>query len=356
MAGILDKRTRFMDLIVTSEGRRQIASGKLRAEYASFSDKSAYYENSERFDDARKRIYFESMNTPDSVIVLEKDDSGKLIDFDFSPSGSIVGANIFSTDPGVNTATSGSNLHQMKLTTGSQFASLTDAINSAFLNNFRSNQFIATHQFNENNDFELDTTALNFSISNSIPFRLGPKKEVINVNNAESFLFDPKLTHLPNFKFLPPINADGSNYGHYKDLRNMTRESWADIKKDLGFDHFEEVDEFKDENTDIKSDMSGDFKVLNRKKLLPTNLELLKEFKVINFKKTSDENNLIMQIFENDASRNKIKKLDIVDAGMFYEEEDVNQRFEKRVFYVGKIFLDDFNTPTFINIFTIIMD
>ena len=63
-----------------------------------------------------------------------------------------------------------------------------------------------------------------------------------------------------------------------------------------------------------------------------------------------------MQLFEIDDSRGKLKKLDIVDAGVFFDDEDVNQRFEKQVFYVGKIFLDSYNTPTFINIFTIIMD
>ena len=36
------------------------------------------------------------MESANNVIVLEKDDSGKLLDFDFSPSGSIVGENIFS--------------------------------------------------------------------------------------------------------------------------------------------------------------------------------------------------------------------------------------------------------------------
>ena len=29
--GILDKKTRFIDLVVTQEGKRQIAAGKLRA-------------------------------------------------------------------------------------------------------------------------------------------------------------------------------------------------------------------------------------------------------------------------------------------------------------------------------------
>ena len=44
MAGILDSKTRFIDLIVTQEGRRQLASGKMRAEYASVSDINTLYD------------------------------------------------------------------------------------------------------------------------------------------------------------------------------------------------------------------------------------------------------------------------------------------------------------------------
>ena len=82
--GILDKKTRFIDLAITQEGKRQIASGKLRAELASFSDGGTFYDAAEN-DDAQNRIYFEVMERPENSIVLEKDDSGRLLPFDFSP-------------------------------------------------------------------------------------------------------------------------------------------------------------------------------------------------------------------------------------------------------------------------------
>jgi len=355
MAGILNKKTRFIDLVITQEGKRQIAQGQLKAEFASLSDKSVYYELSDRTEDVKTRAYFETMETPNNVIVLEKDDSGKLVDFDFSPTGSIVGENIFSKE----IDSSPEDLHKLKMSKGDQFASLSAALPSSFLRHFVANQFIGTTTDNENEKFELNISPkdeLKFAISNSVPFGTGPKKEVINVNNAEPFLLDPKLTHLPNFQYLPPTNIDGSAYGSYSDLRNLTKETWEDIKNSLGFKHFEEVDEFLDENDNLRIDKDGDYKVLNRRKLLPTDTQIIKEYKVIKFKNTSDQNNLLMQLFEIDDSRGKLKKLDIVDAGVFFDDEDVNQRFEKQVFYVGKIFLDSYNTPTFINIFTIIMD
>ena len=106
----------------------------------------------------------------------------------------------------------------------------------------------------------------------------------------------------------------------------------------------------------MRVDKNGDFKVVNRRKLLPVDTEIIKQYNVVKFKKTSDDNNLLMQMFEIDEPRSLLKKLDIVDAGVFYDETDLNLKYEKRVFYVGKIFLDSFNTPTFINMFTIIMD
>ena len=82
MAGILDSKTRFIDLIITQEGKRQIASGKLRAEYASLSDSQVFYDKNE-IGNVSDRIYFQAMDSPNNVIVLEKDDSGKLIEFNF---------------------------------------------------------------------------------------------------------------------------------------------------------------------------------------------------------------------------------------------------------------------------------
>ena len=62
MAGILDKKTRVMDVIVTREGRRQMADGDLRATFASFTDKHTFYEKDivSGSTDPTKRIYFEA--------------------------------------------------------------------------------------------------------------------------------------------------------------------------------------------------------------------------------------------------------------------------------------------------------
>lgn len=347
MAGILNKKTRFIDLIITQEGKRQIAGGKLRAEYASLSDMHAFYSSSYNYTEVCDRIYFQTMERPENSIVIEKDDSGKLFTFDHSPTGSIVGNNIFEKE---NIKTD--DLHKLKIATGSQFASLSTSIEQSFLRHFEKNFFLSSQDSIGDNELVLSSKNLKYEITNTVPFKSGPNKEIINVNQAEPFMLDSKITHLPNFQFLPPVNEDGSPYGNYTDIRNTTKETWEDIVDNVGNSAFSRIELNKNSDLDIQKNTNGDL----RKKRFTRNshLKIKKEFKTITFDKTSFHNNLLIQVFE--KNKNLFKKLDIVDAGVFISNDDGNERFEKQVYYIGKIFLDDYNTPTFINLFTIIFD
>ena len=351
MAGILDKKTRFIDMIVTQEGRRQIASGLLRAEYASLSDAETFYDPHE-VNDVSNRIFFQTTDSHNNIIVLEKDDSGKMIEFNFSPTGSIVGNDIFEKDTAVTSSLS------LKAVTGDAFASSARAIMRSFTSHFDALQLLGTFEDREN-EFELSSERITFAISNSVPFALGPHKETINVNDAEPFFLDSKLTHLPNFSFLPPVNANGQPYGTYEDIRSLKRESLRDIKRHLGNEGFQDSirkDGIRKRRTDysMRTDKMGDFDVINRVSLTSPYLTSYKQFNTVYFDKTSNQNNIIMQIFE-DGPDSKLIKLDIIDAGAFQDRQSELYPV-KRVFYVGKIFMDDFNTPTFINIFTIIFE
>ena len=84
MAGILNNKTRIMDVIVTREGRRQIADGNLRAKFASLTDTQAFYESDiiSGSTDPTDRIYFEASSSPIDRIIFEKDESVLKIHFD----------------------------------------------------------------------------------------------------------------------------------------------------------------------------------------------------------------------------------------------------------------------------------
>ena len=371
--GILDKKTRFIDLVVTQEGKRQIAAGKLRAEFASISDCNAFYDKSEP-DNAQDRLYFEVMERPENAIVLEKDDSGLLFPFDFSPTGSIVGNNIFLGEVEQNVV-------RMKATTGSQFSSTQAEILDKSLQHFKKNYFIGTEDISDRNEFEIDNKEIVFTMTNRQPFLGTPYRQVINVNDAEPFFLDSKLAHIPNFQFLPPKNVDGTPFGTYEDLRSTSKSTWNDIKSSLGIE-YDSIDTFigdgeinlKDINivqvadairsalesyeSKVNPQFSPQFlsKYLLKNGQLPDILtKAKKQVETIRFPKTSTENNFILQVYENSTGA-MLTKLEIIDAGVFTDENDPNDRIRKRVFYIGKVFFDDFNTPTFINMFTLIMD
>tara|TARA_Y100001973_G_scaffold105411_1_gene178444 strand:- start:3532 stop:4581 length:1050 start_codon:yes stop_codon:yes gene_type:complete len=349
MAGILDSKTRFIDLLVTQEGKRQIASGELRAVFASISDSAIDYNPAEPTS-MNDKIYFEVAESPANSIVIEKDDSGRLFDFNFSPTGSIVGNDIFDKD-----ATS-QNSFKLNPVTGSAFASTSTSLMQSFLTHFKAHQIVGSKE-DEKAKFKLDKNTIGFAISNTVPFKNGPTGETVNVDDAEPFFFDAKLAHLDNFKFLPPVNADGSKYGYHEDFRSLRRETLSDIKRHLGHFGFRTDKDIGKGNRNkprgYRVDYDGDFAVLNTRNKV-RNVKQIKQHHNINFEKTSARNNLIMQIFE-DGPDSKLIKLDIVDAGSFYDKSD-SKNPEKRVFYAGKVFFDSFNTPTFINIFTIIFE
>jgi hypothetical protein len=349
--GILDKKTRFIDLVITQEGKRQIASGRLRAELASLSDGGTFYDPAER-NDVANRIYFEAMERPENSIVLEKDDSGNLLPFDFSPTGSIVGNNVFLGE--VNE----SNMLRMKAVTGSQFASTESEIMDSMLRHFKNNYLLGTHDQIGSDDFVVSPREVIYEINDQVPFGGNPRKEVINVDFAEPFFLDPRLTHLPNFQFLPPVNKSGSQFGIYEDLRPTTEETWDDIKNRLNYADYKEVNhDVSSEN--LKENYFGNLQNISRKLLLdsgelpgrPPQNTSVKEFQI---DKTSFENNLLIQMFE-DSPGSTMTKLDIIDAGVFTDDSDKTFP-NKRVFYLGKVYFDSFQTPTFINMFTLVME
>jgi hypothetical protein len=365
MAGILNKKTRFIDLVITQEGKRQISSGELKAEYASVTDMHAFYKKHQTAEDVRNRIYFEVAERPENAIVLEKNDKGKIVQQDIIEGLILKDDNIvqyLATDSGTSELTDDKKL-TLQSATGSQFSSLSKSVTSLSINHLDKNYLISTNRLRNNSEnFTTNKENIVFTISNSIPFSLGPEREIVNVNNTDSFIQDKKLASLDNFAFLPPINEDGTSYGNYIDVRDTSETSFEEIINRLGLDAFSNIDQEESEAYNVKKNTSGDYKVYNREDEEAFENFLKKEHEVIKFTETSVENNLMIQIFELNESNiitensNKVIKLDIIDAGFHLISNDVNNRNQKQVYYAGKIYYDTDNIPKFVNLFTIIFD
>ena len=409
MAGILDSKKRVMDTIIGLEARRQAASGRMRFNFVTFTDRHAFYDNaspptgSDVADDATKRIYFEASQRYQDQITIETDNQG-LISM-MSP---------FLVEEEV-TAFSGA-VEKMKLDEKGALVLDTDFASSVQVlshsqqlvagigKNFSHQMMIASHDyFSHTKGFKLSTGSIDF-IVNTSPGAVTDYKSTIPVEGLTSLWNDWRFSHIPNFKYMAPINKliPGAKIETVVPFTNsglnLKKIKFHVVKAALSMLDFGAMDEYAVENyllptafgikddatksavmQTVKSIRTSDLteidyttakmsfmfpfvRTINEPAPLTVqDLELnLKKAKfpsqTIEFTETSNLNNIISQIFE--VSEDGFKKLTIIDHGMF---PDTNPNLPgKRVFFVGKMYQDpltnDFPSGEmkFANIFTII--
>ena len=311
MAGILNNKKRIMDTILTLEGRRQLASGDFQVKFATFTDGSSFYQASSSLgqaDDASKRIYFEACNLPQDMITFEADDSGLLAPFPAGDLG-VLGGKILS----------GSSDKYLQVITGSAFASMAGTLLESSLNNFTNLYSIGSVDFfSDDNTFGISEDSVEFTITDQAPLTSIDIKSV-NIDDVESFFQDKRLAHLPTFQYLPPVNSPVPGKGDEKfPMGNYPRLGQTAIKS------YEELQKM----------LEG------------------RPSKTVIFNPTSRGNSVFAQFFE--KSSTTLRKLDVIDFGSFLTD-DVELP-EKRVFFVGKVYVDDFNNKTFVNLFTLVFE
>lgn len=318
MGGILDSKQRILDCILTKEGKKQLARGTFQAKFYSFTDTGALYTEDTIVSgglDATYRISLEASSKPQDQIVFEADEGGKLKAFAVSGSEeySIIQGQIFS----------GSREGARIQVTGSQFINVAGTLLSQSIDAFK-NQLILKSPDpldDKERQFLIGPEQVDFAITNKKPFGQNEISEA-KLNHIESLFQDKRLSHIPNFKFLPPINeAPGVVTGEKILLGN-----YVNIKQQ-GIKNFEEL----------------------QRKLEP--LERMGYSQEINFIETSEGSNLLCQFFE--VSDGSMKKLDVIDFGSF---PSPNGGPSKHVFFVGKLIMDDSNTYVFINIFNLVFE
>jgi len=328
MSGILDNRTRIMDTIVTLEGRRQMADGKLRIEYVSFTDNSTFYDPDvvSGSADATNRLYFEQCHLPQDQITFESDDSGKLKPFKNSKN--------------VNVSSSGkiyvSSSTNIKFLTGTEFTSTAEGLVVSSISNFNNLQVIGTKDYVfENEGFELGPSDINYIVNYSIEnnqekLKTEFDKNFVENRSLEEFpsLFNSKwLENVINFKYLPPINKSNQSV-------DKSNPSFLDSNKIGNYQN-------------LKSNSKKYDHVLIEKDL--ENLEKKGYKKSIIFDPTSMNNNLVSQFLE--ISNVEMHKLDVIDYGTY-----INNGKSRHMFFVGKIKTDADDSQCFINLFTIVFE
>jgi len=331
MAGILDTKQRVMDTLVTSEGRRQIASGELQIKFVSFTDRHTFYQSTGSQDpdvaeDASGRLFFEAHNRPQDQIIFETDNHGRFLPFKggsielfgdgrlrYGATGSIVDAS--------GNVLTGSYLLRA---TGSQVINLVSDLMVSSSNNFKEQNIIGTKEFfKENSNFTITPASdpngepFTFVINNTHPFKEGDIT-IASVDNVESMWQDERLQHLPHYKYMPPTNKRGLGEQIGSSLGTYTRLNQHEM---LTFEQLE------------------------------TRLSTLSSID-IEFTDTSDANNRAGQLVE--AKLDQVTKLAVIDYGEFPSSDPFSPG--KHVFFAGKIFMDKPGFLTFVNLFTLVFE
>ncbi|HAI41084.1 MAG TPA: hypothetical protein DCM40_24740 [Maribacter sp.] len=336
MAGILDNKSRVLDIIITREGKRQMASGKLVPRFISFSDSKSFYE----FDpvsgssDASERVYFESFSQQKDSVIFESDDSGQLIRYDGGPL-------TINREALFTKILTGTNQGLVKQVSGSsEFSSIANDLLSGSLENFNKLDLIGDEQDFEDEELRLDTESISFMITQTTPLKSSDKTSAY-IDEIEPLFLDKRLSHAINFAYLPP-STERKIPGRERSMRRRLGE-YPDIRQSRRPYSF----------MDIINDLGGNTKRVNGKVVKQRNPQKTK--KTIQLVNTSRQSNMIFQIFESNNENGTIKKLDVINAGPYRTPRNSN-RDNAEVYFAGKIFLTKSGLPTFVNIFTIIID
>jgi hypothetical protein len=301
MSGLLDNKTRMMDVFLTPIGRGQALQGGLKFRFATFSDSESRYQGDEDKVAIKSTspIGIESSTSPWDQVVLTTNESDFLLSFlgnglSLSPSGEVITGSSF-------------------IPRSSEDRSA-DYLFDASLSSLQNLQILSTEKavfFDPG--LSCQPLSYQFSITDNSPFDGIPSES--SIDGVDSLFQDFRLSNVPNFQFLPPVQRGNSS------------------------------------NTTIPL---GDFVnpneiVVDQSK--PVDLDSLEGIK-FSFSSRTENNTLVLQIVE-ESNDDRIVKLDVIKWGSIGVSNTGTQR---NLYFVGKVFVDGFETPTFVNIFTMVLE
>lgn len=289
--GILDSKTRIIDLILTNEGKRQLVNGEMVTEYISFSDSSMSYN-----DEDLEKLILESNNLPQDEITPESDVNEllrKIVTSNFK----IINSKIYDI-----------NLNPIS---GSEFNNYFDEVSNSSLENFKKLQIIKSYDsFDQFENLSSNITSSYFSITkddiNQFDNTNKPNFN-LNINTMPSIFLDPDASKSKNYLYLPPVDENNNQLFDYG---------------------------FKKGTNEIINDVSLRERLKNKKRSI--------------FKLTGSGKNHI-QIFQ--SQNDMLKKLDIIKYGEFIDEESN----KNEAYFAGKLIVDETGNSTFYRMFTILI-
>lgn len=289
--GILDSKTRIIDLILTDEGKRQLVNGQMITEYISFSDSSMSYN-----DEDLEKLILESNNLPQDQITSESD-TNELLRKIVTSKFKIINSKVYDIN--------------LKPLSGSESNKYFDEVSKSSLENFKKLQIIKSYDsFDQFENLSSNTTSSYFSITkddiNQSDNTNKPNFN-LNINTMPSIFLDPDASKSKNYLYLPPVDENNNQLFDYG---------------------------FKKGTNEIINDVSLRERLKNKKRSV--------------FKLAGSGKNHI-QIFQSQIDM--LKKLDIIKYGEFIDEESN----KSEAYFAGKLIVDETGNSTFYRMFTILI-
>jgi hypothetical protein len=335
MAGILDKKERIFDIVLTQKGLYDLTKKGLAPKYVSFTDAQSSYNVS-----GSNLLYFEALPNMSNDII--------------SPISDLYGNISADTDTGGVTLIKGKfiqktidDINQFEVLSGSFYNKHAKSfLNKSVIQNFSSLNIIGTKDDVFDRDlFKISTGSINFQLSDQqfhdIDAHIvsGKNEKLVSkietkktVGSLRSLFNDDRFIRAIQFQFLPPKNiplVSGKVPG-FTDHGYLFNPATS-----FGHRRFSEKQ--------LQSNNPGEERnrelVEKFNELLKARLKQLPRRQIV-FDKTSRHNNIMCQVFE--KGTNSLKKLAIIDYGILDE---------KRIFFVGKLFVDNSGIK-FLNLFT----
>jgi hypothetical protein len=300
MAGLLDPKSRVLDTIITSEGRRQMLEGGIKIKYATISDIGYSYDFNTKNQYVTSSISFglESFQTSNDLIFPITDTSGRI--FEYSGDSLLLNA-------GGILYLSGSK----KSTVPS-----IEKISTVVLDSLKKQQIVSTLDAKRNDKgLSVEPTVVNFNITEDDPFDGEPS--VTTLTDADSLFCDKRLSKSLNFKYLPPVQMTNDiisneiELGRYANFSETNDISYVDFVKNLN-------------------------------NLQYTNIE---------FSRLTEYNDIVLQVFE--TTIESTKKLDVIKWGRIGTSPEGGA---SELYFIGKVYYDEFEVPTFVNLFTLVIE
>ena len=317
MSGILNKKQRILDFIITNNGRSQIEDGDIRYKFATFSDQSILYTKDHEASKVNKSNI---SNSEFNYLPLEA--TSKVNDminpeFDLGKLFSYTNSNILNSQEVKNSINFNASVDTLLSTQslGAKLSSMKLITTKNLINDSKPIEFI---------DNGLLSADVNFQ-NNTNRYKTISSYEV-SKQSLPVIALDKRFTHKRNFKILIPKDISGN-----------------DLYDAAMFQNIDKLDEFNTTgyvynsyNTSRQSQtnniMSREKEILEVVKSIENDRDLHK--RVYELKNNSDENTFIFELYEARITTNDLEKLSFIKIGDFYDKDSAST---KKVYLIGKI-------------------